>query len=73
MAGIWDQYRLSDIDALSKYILIGVETNFEGYTLVREYHVINPCECHRGGRFVGKEPGRSTILESSMHDAVYSS
>ena len=37
MAGIWDQYRLSDIDALSKYMLIGVETNFEGYTLVREY------------------------------------
>ena len=62
MAGSWDQERHSNVDALAKYMPIGVETRQEGDTFVRKY-ILNSCERHRGGGgFVGRVPGLPTDL-----------
>ena len=63
MAGSWDQERHSDVDALAKYMPIGVETRQEGDTFVRKF-ILNSCERQvgGGGEFVGRVSGLPTDL-----------
>ena len=72
MAGSWDQERHSNVDALAKYMPIGVETRQEGDTFVRKY-ILNSCERHGGGGDLsGGCLGFQPICASSMPE-VYSS